>query len=208
MEIFEFIEDVVLEFKKDERTTELSQVAREMGFRFRKRERFRVQGYLLKEFPVFEGKSKKWLVGVSSKTDRGAGMFSRIYDYVYHGHLGKKTTTVFEIKCKRIALPSFYIYPKTTLEQVKQFFIKEDKAFEYLKEFHASYQFETDDLNTIERELNDEILDIITEKKGVHLMYNHDYFLLFYPNETIKARDIEAEYKMLEKVVVLLSKPF
>ncbi|MGB0861933.1 MAG: hypothetical protein ACPGXZ_03400, partial [Saprospiraceae bacterium] len=82
------------------------------------------------------------------------------------------------------------------------------KAFEYLKEFHASYQFETDDLNTIERELNDEILDIITEKKGVHLMYNHDYFLLFYPNETIKARDIEAEYKMLEKVVVLLSKPF
>jgi hypothetical protein len=207
MEIFEFIEDVVLEFKKDERTTELSQVAREMGFRFRKRERFRVQGYLLKEFPLFEGKNKKWFVGISSKADRDTGIFSRVYDYVYHSDLGKKTTTVFEIKCKKIALPSFYIYPKSTLEQVKQFFIKEDKAFEYLTEFHAAYQFHTNDLNTIEQQLNDEILDIIAAKKGIHLMYNHDYLLLYYPNEQIKARDIQAEYRMLEEIVALLLKP-
>ena len=56
-----FFDDLIDSFKKNGRVEEMRQIARANKFRFKDREKFAQQDYLLKSFTIFNGKKDKRL---------------------------------------------------------------------------------------------------------------------------------------------------
>lgn len=189
-----FLDDLIDNFRRPERVTEFTQLARQYEFGFKVKEKFVNQPYFLKGFDIFKGKKPKRLKAILHKKEPSFSGSIRIYDYVYFGEFKKRTTTIFEIKSSEFDFNKFEIRPKGTLNQLQEFFIDKVRPFPEKKEFHSKYEVKTEDSITFEAEVGSRFLEDIARKKGLHLEADADYLLVYYRNNKIPSKEIMVEY--------------
>ncbi|MFK7772834.1 MAG: hypothetical protein AB8F94_11865 [Saprospiraceae bacterium] len=190
-----FFDDLIDSFKKNGRVEEMRQIARANKFRFKDREKFANQDYLLKSFTIFKGKKDKRLKGIMMKEELAFNADTRVYDYWYFGDFKKRKTTIFEIKCAEFDFPKFEIRTKGLLNKMSEFVLSKDKTFPDATEFHASYEIVTEDPDRLEAELNLQSLNFILDKKNMFVEGDGDYLLVYFLYEQIPAREIMEEYE-------------
>jgi len=189
-----FFDDLIDSFKKNGRVEEMRQIARANSFKFKNRENFASQDYLLKPFSIFNGKKDKRLKGIMMKEELAFNADLRVYDYWYFGDFKKRKTTIFEIKCAEFDFPKFEIRTKSILNKMSELVLSKDKAFPNATEFHATYEILTDDPDALETELNLQSLNFILGKKNMLVEGEGDYLLVYFLYEQIPAREIMEEY--------------
>ena len=190
-----FFDDLIDSFKKNGRVEEMRQIARANKFKFKDRERFANQDYLLKSFSIFNGKKDKRLKGVMMKEELAFNADIRIYDYWYFGDFKKRKTTVFEIKCAEFDFPKFDIRTKGLLNKMSDLVLSKDKAFPNATDFHTTYEIVTEDPEGLEAELNLQSLNFILDKKDMLVEGDGDYLLVYFLYKQIPAREIMEEYE-------------
>lgn len=190
-----FFDDLIDSFKKNGRVEEMRQIARANKFRFKDREKFAQQDYLLKSFSIFNGKKDKRLKGVMMKEELAFNADIRVYDYWYFGDFKKRKTTVFEIKCPEFDFPKFAIKTKGLLNKMSELVLNKDKVFSNATDFHATYEIVTEDPEGLETELNLQSLDFILDKKNMLVEGDGDYLLVYFLYKQISAREIMEEYE-------------
>ena len=190
-----FFDDLIDSFRKNGRVEEMRQIARANNFRFKNRENFANQDYLLKPFSIFNGKKDKRLKGVMMKEELAFNADLRVYDYWYFGDFKKRKTTVFEIKCAEFDFPKFEIRTKGLLNKMSELVLSKDKAFPNATDFHTTYEIVTEDPEGLEIELNLQSLNFILDKKDMHVEGDGDYLLVYFLYKQIPARDIMEEYE-------------
>ncbi len=190
-----FFDDLIDSFKKNGRVEEMRQIARANNFRFKDRERFANQDYLLKSFTIFKGKKDKRLKGVMMKEELAFNADLRVYDYWYFGDFKKRKTTVFELKCAEFDFPKFEIRTKGLFNKMSELVLSKDKVFPGATDFHATYEIITDDSEGLETELNLQSLDFILDKKNMLVEGDGDYLLIYFLYKQIPAREIMEEYE-------------
>ena len=190
-----FFDDLIDSFKKNGRVEEMRQIAHANKFRFKDREKFAQQDYLLKSFTIFNGKKDKRLKGVMMKEELAFNADIRVYDYWYFGDFKKRKTTVFEIKCAEFDFPKFEIRTKGLLNKMSEFVLSKDKTFPRATDFHASYEIVTNDPDGLEAELNLQSLDFILNKKSMFVEGHGKYMLVYFLYKQIPAREIMEEYE-------------
>jgi len=180
---------------KDDRLLDLQQIARENDWRFRSEERFPEQPTELKHFQLFKGKKSKRLRGIIESGQRSNTHGARIYDYVYYGETRKRTTTVMEFHHTGIDLHDFRIRPKGKLKQFKDIFVREDEEFYLQDTFFSRYELVYDRNRSIKLNLNDDILKLVNNRKGITLEGNDQYVLAYYKNKTISPANLMNELR-------------
>jgi hypothetical protein len=188
-----FLDDLIDNFRKDERVVAMGQLAREFKFRFKERAKFASQPYHLKGFEIFRGKKPSRLKGILSLQDPSFNGKIRIYDYVYFGEFKKRRTTIFELESKDFDLPKFEIHPKGTLNQIQEFFVGKEKPYPEIKEFHSKYEVKTLEEEYFENRVSYLALEQIAEKKGLYVEGEGDYLLMYYRSQQVDVRDIIAD---------------
>lgn len=190
-----FFDDLVDSFRKNGRVEEMRQIARANNFRFKDRERFANQDYLLKSFTIFKGKKDKRLKGVMMKEELAFNADLRVYDYWYFGDFKKRKTTIFEVKCAEFDFPKFEIRTKGLLNKMSELVLSKDKVFPNAAEFHTSYEIDTNEPDALESELNLQSLNFILDKKNMFVEGDGDYLLVYFLYNQIPAREIMEEYE-------------
>jgi len=190
-----FFDDLIDSFKKNGRVEEMRQIARANKFRFKNREKFAQQDYLLKSFSLFKGKKDKRLKGILMKEELAFNADIRVYDYWYFGDFKKRKTTVFEVKCAEFDFPNFEIRTKGILNKMSELVLTKDKVFPNATDFHNAYEIVTDDSEGLEAELNLQSLDFILDKKDMQVEGDGDYLLVYFLYKQIPAREIMEEYE-------------
>lgn len=190
-----FFDDLIDSFKKNGRVEEMRQIAHANKFKFKDREKFTQQDYLLKSFAIFNGKKDKRLKGIMMKEELAFNADIRVYDYWYFGDFKKRKTTVFEIKCAEFDFPKFEIRTKGLLNKMSELVLSKDKTFPRATDFHASYEIVTEDSDGLEAELNLQSLDFILDKKDMHVEGHGKYLLVYFLYKQIPAREIMEEYE-------------
>jgi len=190
-----FFDDLIDSFKKNGRVEEMRQIARANKFRFKDREKFAQQDYLLKSFTIFNGKKDKRLKGIMMKEELAFNADIRIYDYWYFGDFKKRKTTVFEIKCAEFDFPKFEIRTKGLFNKMSDLVLSKEKAFPNATDFHAAYEIVTEDSEALEIELNLQSLNFILDKKDMLVEGDGDYLLVYFLYKQIPAREIMEEYE-------------
>ncbi|MFK8007753.1 MAG: hypothetical protein AB8H03_15350 [Saprospiraceae bacterium] len=199
-----FFDDLVDRFKKNGRIEEMRQIAHANNFKFKNRDNFANQDYLLKSFSIFNGKKDKRLKGIMMKEELAFNADLRVYDYWYFGDFKKRKTTIFEIKCAEFDFPKFEIRTKGLLNKMSELVLSKDKVFPDATEFHTTYEIVTDTPEELETELNLQSLDFILDKKNMFVEGDGDYLLVYFLYSQIPAREIMEEYEdVLEFVDVI-----
>jgi hypothetical protein len=190
-----FFDDLIDSFKKNGRVEEMRQIAHANKFRFKDREKFAQQDYLLKSFTIFNGKKDKRLKGIMMKEELAFNADIRIYDYWYFGDFKKRKTTVFEIKCAEFDFPKFEIRTKGLFNKMSDLVLSKEKAFPNATDFHTAYEIVTEDSEALEIELNLQSLNFILDKKDMLVEGDGDYLLVYFLYKQIPAREIMEEYE-------------
>ena len=190
-----FFDDIIDLVRKNGRVEELKQVAKVNGFKFKNKESWASQDYLLKSFSIFKGKKDKRMKGILRKEILPLEAQIRIYDYIYFGDLKTKKTTVFEIECKDLQLPRFEIHPKGFFKKVSEFFVDSDKPYAKDSEFHGKFEIQTKSSQAFEDALNVHFLDFILEKKLISAEGKGDYLILFADNKLTTERCLIMQYR-------------
>jgi hypothetical protein len=190
-----FFDDLIDSFKKNGRVEEMRQIAHANKFRFKDREKFAQQDYLLKSFTIFNGKKDKRLKGIMMKEELAFNADIRIYDYWYFGDFKKRKTTVFEIKCAEFDFPKFEIRTKGLFNKMSDLVLSKEKAFPNATDFHTAYEIVTEDSEALEIELNLQSLNFILDKKDMLVEGDGDYLLVYFLYKQIPARGIMEEYE-------------
>ena len=190
-----FFDDLIDSFKKNGRVEEMRQIARANKFRFKDREKFAQQDYLLKSFSIFKGKKDKRLKGIMMKEELAFNADIRMYDYWYFGDFKKRKTTIFEIKCAEFDFPKFEIRAKGLFNKMSELVLSKDKAFPDATDFHTTYEIVTEDPEALEAELNLQSLNFILDKKDMLVEGDGDYLLVYFLYKQIPAREIMEEYE-------------
>jgi hypothetical protein len=190
-----FFDDLIDSFKKNGRVEEMRQIARANEFRFKDREKFAQQDYLLKSFTIFNGKKDKRLKGVMLKEELAFNADLRVYDYWYFGDFKKRKTTVFEIKCAEFDFPKFEIRTKGLFNKMSELVLSKVRAFPNATDFHATYEIATEDPDNLEVELNLQSLNFILDKKDMLVEGDGDYLLVYFLYKQIPTREIMEEYE-------------
>ena len=102
-----FFDDLIDSFKKNGRVEEMRQIAHANKFRFKDREKFAQQDYLLKSFTIFNGKKDKRLKGIMMKEELAFNADIRIYDYWYFGDFKKIICNSFSRQITCLSVVSF-----------------------------------------------------------------------------------------------------
>lgn len=201
-----FIDDIKDMIRKNGRVEELNQIARSNGFRFKDREKFAVQDYLLKSFSVFKGKKDKRFKGILMKDILPPDGKIRIYDYFYWGDFKTRKTTIYEVKIKALDLPKFEIRPKGLLNQVSSFFVDNENPYPEEKNFHAKFEMLTKDSEHFEAEISPKVFDLLIDRKNISVEGEGDYLLIYFSYQQTQAKDIMEEYDyVLDVVDVILN---
>ena len=190
-----FFDDLIDSFKKNGRVEEMRQIAHSNKFKFKDREKFTQQDYLLKSFSIFKGKKDKRLKGIMMKEELAFNADIRVYDYWYFGDFKKRKTTIFEIKCVEFNFPKFEIRTKGLFNKMSELVLGKDKTFPQATDFHTTYEIVTDDPEGLEVELNLQSLDFILDKKDMLVEGDGDYLLVYFLHNQIPAREILEEYE-------------
>ncbi|KAA3640639.1 MAG: hypothetical protein DWQ02_01765 [Bacteroidetes bacterium] len=196
-----FIDDLIDNFRRPERLSEFSQLARQYEFGLKAKEKFVNQPYFLKGFDIFKGKKSKRLKSILHKDEPSFHGRMRIYDYTYYGEFKKRHTTIFEVKSEEFTFEKFEIRPKGALNQIQEFFIDKEKPFPEKKEFHGKYEIKTEDSITFEGQVGSRMLEDISQKKGLHVEGDADYLLVYYKNQKIPSKDVMYEYDFVLDLV-------
>lgn len=190
-----FFDDLIDSFRKNGRVEEMQQVAREHKFKFKNREKFAQQDYLLKSFSLFKGKKNKRFKGIMMKEELAFNADIRVYDYWYFGDFKKRKTTVFEVKSAEFDFPKFEIKTKGLFNKMSELVLTKDKTFPNATEFHEAYEIVTDEPDILETELNTSSLDFILDKPGMFVEGDGEYLLVYFLYKQIPAREILDEYE-------------
>ena len=190
-----FFDDIVDLIKKNERVEELRQVARGNDFKFKNKESWASQDYLLKSFTIFKGKKDRRMKGVMWKDIIPLEAKIRIFDYIYFGEMKTRKTTIFEIECRSFDLPKFEIHPKGFFKKVSDIFVSKEKPYPDDSEFHGKYEIQTNDHNGFEEALNPHFLDFLLEKKNYSAEGEGDVLLLSANQKQTPATQLMVEYE-------------
>ena len=201
-----FIDDIKDIIQRNGRVEEMRQIARANGFRFRSRESFANQDYLLKEFSIFKGKKDKRIKGIMMKNEPSMQINIRIYDYWYFGDFKKRKTTIFEVFGKALDFPRFEIRPKGILNQVTEIFWAKEKPYPNQKDFHAKYEVLSMDAKLFETEMSPKVLEHLMDRKNISIEGEGDYLLVYSTYEVTPAKYLTEEYDYVLDLVEIILK--
>ena len=201
-----FIDDIKDVIQRNGRIEEMRQIARVNGFRFRSRETFAKQDYLIKEFSIFKGKNDKRIKGIMMKKEPAMDINIRVYDYWYFGDFKKRKTTVFEVFGKALDFPRFEIRPKGLLNQMTEIFWAKEKAYPNQKDFHTKYEVLSMDAKLFEAEMSPKVLEHIMDRNNISIEGEGDYLLIYTTYEVVPAKDLTEEYDYVLDLVEIILK--
>ncbi|MEL7221508.1 MAG: hypothetical protein AAGJ93_09330, partial [Bacteroidota bacterium] len=115
-----FFDDIKSVFFPAPRVVAMRDVARQEAWGFSFRQRLDQTAEIVQHFSLLKGKRDKRLLGVIRPSSTLVKGRFRMYDYVYFGDYGKKTTTVLEFQNTELDLPAFSIRPKGLLHTFKE----------------------------------------------------------------------------------------
>lgn len=200
---FDDIKDII---QKNGRVEEMRQIAGVNGFRFRSRETFARQDYLIKEFSIFKGKKDKRIKGIMMKNEPSFDIKIRVYDYWYFGDFKKRKTTIFEVYGKALDFPKFEIRPKGLLNQMTEIFWAKEKPYPNQKDFHAKYEVLSMDAKLFEAEMSPKVLEHLMDRKNFSIEGDGDYLLAYSTYEVVHAKDLIDEYDFVLDLVEIILK--
>lgn len=191
-----WIDDIKDQFFTDGRVEELRQLAGRMDFKFIPKMPFAEQTFEIKDFRIFKGKRPKRLKGILWQQTPGAGLKSRIYDYLYYAEGKKRITTVFEFQSGAFRFPRFLIRPKGAGAFLKQLFGKtETLPYPDFPAFHKKYQVETEDPLLFEETISPAFMEYYFQT-GQHSLEGEGNFLLFFQKNRLQpAKHIPEAYQ-------------
>lgn len=199
--------DLLVDFKdkifKDGRSAEYSQLAREKGFKFRKRERFADQDYRIKDFILFKNKSGRRLKGLVFRSETN-GTSSRIYDFWSNNDMEESKTTVIELYHPELNISPFEIRPKRMIKWAKEIIAREQKPFGELVSFNSFYEIKSPNILNTSAELNEVFLDLVSTRKKLRVEGTGQYLLVYYKNKQIPVSKMMEEYQFAQELLVLL----
>jgi len=200
---FDDIKDII---QKNGRVEEMRQIASMNGFRFRSRETFARQDYLLKEFSIFKGKKDKRIKGIMMKKEPSFDINIRVYDYWYFGDFKKRKTTVYEVFGKALDFPRLEIRPRGLLNQMTEFFWANEKPYPDQKDFHTKYEVLSMDAKLFEAEMSPRVLEHLMSRKNISVEGEGDYLLVYSTYEITPAKYLMEEYDyVLDLVEIILN---
>ena len=199
--------DLLVDFKdkifKDGRSAEYSQLAREKGFKFKKRERFADQDYRIKDFRLFKNKSGQRLKGIVTRSEPN-GITSRIYDFWSNNDMEESKTTVIELYHPELNVSPFEIRPKRMIKWAKEIIAREQKPFRDLVSFNSFYEIKSPNISNTAAELNEAFLDMVSTRKKLRVEGTGSYLLVYYKNKQIAITKMMDEYQFAQELLDLL----
>ena len=205
--------NLLIDFKdrilQDGRSAEFSQLAKEEGFKFQKRQKFSEQSYQIKEFKIFKNKNGRRLKGIIYRELKAGRGTHRIYDFWTNNDMEESKTTIIELFNPKLNVSPFEIRPKRTIKWAKEILTRETKLFSEVESFHNFYEIKTENKTQIAYELNETFLDFISTKKRIRVEGMGEYLLVYRKNKQLPTNTIMAEYDFATHLLdLLLSKDF
>jgi len=193
-------DDILQKFFPSPRLDALRPPALANRWAFTRRTRLDLAPSALKHLPLFRGQGEKRLMGIlQTQSEMVAGTF-RMYDYLYFGSHGKKTTTVLEYHSTNLNLSPFQIRPKGTFDSVKAFFRITEPLFATATLFNQHYQLSTEDVESTKIDLNEFFLDQIGEEEGWMYEGNDDYLIAFKQGQKLEVSDLNWRLENFERI--------
>ena len=196
-----FFDDIFDMIRKNERVAEIGKLARVNGFKFKNKEAWSMQDYLLKSFSIFKGKKDRRIKGLLWKQEAPLETAIRMYDYYYFGEMKTYKTTIYEVNCQQLNLPRFEIHPKGFLKKVSDLFVSSDKPYKDDADFHSSYEIFTEHPKAFEEALNPNFLDYLLEQKKISAEGEGDLLILYHNNHLVPPHQMLKDYHHLLQLV-------
>jgi len=201
----DWIDDLKDQFFKDDRVEELRQLAQKMKFTFLAKQRFSEQAFEIKDFRIFKGKKAKRFKGILSTQLVELGLKVRIYDYVYFGDEGKKTTTIFEFQSKNLQFPRVRIQRKKTTDFLKKLFKNSpDLPYPGWDYLHKKYTIQCENPFRFEEAINIFFLEELLQQPEISVEGEDDHLIFYLPKKKLPVKEIPKYYEWSLKQIKLL----
>ncbi len=195
-----FFDDIISVFKNNPRIASQRTLAQQNNWSFLARRKWSNDAVMFRKFQLFKGPSGKRLLAViKMNSSIVAGQF-RIYDFVYYGNLGNKTTTVFEYHNPKLKLSPFSIRPKGTLTTLKELFDTTRLLFATTPEFNERYEISATDQEAIKEHLNEDFLDDVGDEAGWIYEGEQDVLIAYQYGKRIPTHDVLSNFKRFERL--------
>ena len=201
--MIDWLEDIKSQFWKDGRLEDVKQLAKELDYKFIRREQFSDQPYGIKGFRIFKGKKPKRLKGILWNKDFQKGIRLRIYDYVYYNDDRIKTTTVFELEKPDFQFSKFLIRPKRGSGYFfRQLFADNSpKAFDYHPAFERTHFAQTQDIYELEAQLNDAFIDLLIQQENLRVEGERNYLVFYRKHQKLNPPEIKKDLQHIMEMV-------
>ncbi len=199
--IQDFFEDFMDSLFGNERQTNVMQVARNFGFKFKKRQHFSTFDLALKSFSLFSSKHNKKIRNILTKREKDIDGEIMIFDFHIDGSLGKKSTSCLLTKFYSWELPWLQMRPKTTTEKISDFFIQTEIGLDKYPNFNKLYSLKGEDIEIINHFFTDRLVTLLTERQGMYLEMSDQFLLLYEKNKLIPAIELAEFYKYGMEIV-------